>query len=84
MILIIRPEKETERVVKDLSERQYQFLLEPLSKIKIKDFDIRHNSENFYLISIPKVHKEFLKQYDYLSSLSLTSKELPLKLELPW
>ncbi len=51
MILIIRPEKETERVVKDLSERQYQFLLEPLSKIKIKDFDIRHNSENFYLIS---------------------------------
>ena len=42
------------------------------------------NFENFYLISIPKVHKEFLKQYDYLSSLSLTSKELPLKLELPW
>ena len=51
MILIIRPEKETERVVKDLSERQYQFLLEPLSIIKIKDFDIRHNTKYFYLIS---------------------------------
>ena len=42
------------------------------------------NFENFYLISIPEVHQKFLKQYDYLSSLSLTSKELPLKLELPW
>ena len=42
------------------------------------------NFENFYLISIPEVHQKFLKQYDYLSSLSRSSKELPLKLELPW
>ena len=42
------------------------------------------NFENFYLISIPEVHQSFIEQYNYLTSLSLTSEELPLTLELPW
>ena len=41
------------------------------------------NFENFYLISIPEVYKNFLRQYDYLWDLGLSHQELPIRLELP-
>ena len=41
------------------------------------------NFENFYLISIPEVYQNFLRQYDYLWDLGLSHQELPIKLELP-
>lgn len=41
------------------------------------------NFENFYLISIPEIHKAFIEQYDYLISIALSKNEMPIKLEIP-